>query len=754
MALREPVLAEAADLLKGGFGELGLDALRDHALDEAVVVLLDATAPPPGGHVAAQLVGLAGGVVGGDDGELHHLFLEDGHAQGFREHRLERRVRVDHLLLAGAATEVGVHHPAGDRPGPDDAHLDHDVVPDLRPQPRQHRHLRAALELEDAHRVAAPDHPEYRRVVVGDRRHGEVDAAVLFEQSERVVEMGERAQPQQIDLEEVHVLHVVLVPLDDGAVGHRRVLDRHQPVDRLASQQEATGVDGEVAREVEDLAHEPAEELPHPLAHTGRVEHLLQVAVAAGGELRHPVERGRRQVEHLAHVADRALHAVADHVRDHRRTFAPVLRVDVLDHLLATPVLDIQVYIRRFGALAAEKPLEEQVHPNRVDRGHPEAVTHRRVGRRPPALREDALPFAVLDDLPHREEVAAVLELVDERELLLQLRAHVGRDGPAVALPCAGEGELPEPFRCRVAGRHPLLRIAVLDLLEAECGPPGDLQGAGYQLRSVAVALGHLFFRKEPEARVRRQPRACLVERDTVADAGEHVVQLAPVRAVVEHLRSGDEGYAVPAREVPESAIVGGVAGTPVPGVSEVERVTEGVAEGGERALLGGGRSGRSGPPPGPHREKPAGVLADLVDRHDALPLGRASPPGADEPAQAGVALAVLGEEDERGGPVARRAGLHRHFRPHDEPRTRIGLQLADRLLRLDYAVHAVAIGERDRRQLEARGLRDELVRMAAALEETVVALHPQRGVVATGTAGSAHSTTPWTSHRSSAASK
>ncbi len=80
MTLRKAVLAETTDLLEGGLRELGFDPLGDHALDEAIVVLLDPPAAPPRGHVATELVGLAGGVVGGDDGELHHLLLEDGYA--------------------------------------------------------------------------------------------------------------------------------------------------------------------------------------------------------------------------------------------------------------------------------------------------------------------------------------------------------------------------------------------------------------------------------------------------------------------------------------------------------------------------------------------------------------------------------------------------------------------------------------------------------------------------------------------------
>ena len=63
----------------------------------------------------------------------------------------------------------------------------------------------------------------------------------------------ERAEAEQVDLEQPEVFDVVLVPLDDGAARHRGVLDRHDVVDRLVTEQKAAGVDREVARELEDL---------------------------------------------------------------------------------------------------------------------------------------------------------------------------------------------------------------------------------------------------------------------------------------------------------------------------------------------------------------------------------------------------------------------------------------------------------------------------------------------------------------------
>ena len=59
-----------------------------------------------------------------------------------------------------------------------------------------------------------------------------------LEQTEAQVELGQRPEPQQIHLEQAEVLQIVLVPLDHGAAGHRRVLDRHQVVHRLVAEEE------------------------------------------------------------------------------------------------------------------------------------------------------------------------------------------------------------------------------------------------------------------------------------------------------------------------------------------------------------------------------------------------------------------------------------------------------------------------------------------------------------------------------------
>src|SRR5690606_7427907 len=69
-------------------------------------------------------------------------------------------------------------------------------------------------------------------------------------------ERRQHAEPEDIDLEEPELLEVVLVPLDHGALGHRRVLDRHEAIQRTVRDHEAADVLGQMPRETEDLPDE------------------------------------------------------------------------------------------------------------------------------------------------------------------------------------------------------------------------------------------------------------------------------------------------------------------------------------------------------------------------------------------------------------------------------------------------------------------------------------------------------------------
>src|SRR5207244_1223182 len=90
---------------------------------------------------------------------------------------------------------------------------------------------------------------------------------------------------------------------------------------------------------------------------------------------------------------------------------------------------------RRFGALLAQEALEQEVEPDRIDRGDAETVADGGVRGRAAPLAEDPLAPREAHDVPHDEEVAREPELRDERELVLDLLLVLRRARRGVGRP-------------------------------------------------------------------------------------------------------------------------------------------------------------------------------------------------------------------------------------------------------------------------------------------------------------------------------
>src|ERR1051325_996797 len=220
MAFRKTIFAEAANLLDYALGECGGDALRLHACDQPFAVALHSSSAMPRRHVAAQLIGFSGSVIRHDHRQPHHLFLEQRHTEGSLENRPQQIMgKIDFLFLLAPA-QIRMHHATGDRSGPDNADLDHQVIKILRFEPRQHRHLGAALDLKHADGVALTNHIERRLITLGDRRHRIFDTVMLAQKLETEIELRETAEAEKIDFEESEVLDIDLVPLNHRALRH------------------------------------------------------------------------------------------------------------------------------------------------------------------------------------------------------------------------------------------------------------------------------------------------------------------------------------------------------------------------------------------------------------------------------------------------------------------------------------------------------------------------------------------------------
>ena len=118
------------------------------------------------------------------------------------------------------------------------------------------------------------------------------------------------------------------------------------------------------------------------------------------------------QAEDLGDLADRAFRAIGDDSGGEPGAVAAVLVVDVLHHLFAPLVLEIDVDIGRLVALGGEEAPEDEIGRSRVDLGDLKAIADHRVGRRAAALAEDvAAHTGMADDVVDGEEVGCVLQL-------------------------------------------------------------------------------------------------------------------------------------------------------------------------------------------------------------------------------------------------------------------------------------------------------------------------------------------------------
>ena len=141
------------------------------------------------------------------------------------EDRLQAGVEVGHGFEALLAAQVRVDRVPLDGARADDRHLHDQVVQVRRPRLGQRLHLRPALDLEHAHGVRGLEHREHLGDLLRDPVEVEADGAVVLDKPDGLVDGGEHAEAEQVELDQLHRLDVALVVLDDDPVLHRRPLD-------------------------------------------------------------------------------------------------------------------------------------------------------------------------------------------------------------------------------------------------------------------------------------------------------------------------------------------------------------------------------------------------------------------------------------------------------------------------------------------------------------------------------------------------
>ena len=111
--------------------------------------------------------------------------MKQRHAQGFAQNVTQIIGWELDRLFALTPAQIGVHHIALNGAWPDNRHLYHQIVKTARLEPRQHRHLRPALNLEHANRIGIAEHLIDGRVFSWDRGQIEIDAVMGAQQIKR-----------------------------------------------------------------------------------------------------------------------------------------------------------------------------------------------------------------------------------------------------------------------------------------------------------------------------------------------------------------------------------------------------------------------------------------------------------------------------------------------------------------------------------------------------------------------------------------
>src|SRR3984893_11140485 len=494
--LRKSVFSKPQYLIEYLLRETLRIAAFQHAVDQLLLKRLQAALAFPGRHRAPQTISLARRKAGRHDGELHDLFLENRHTQGAFENRFDVLARIAHGLLVVAAAQGRMHHLALNRTGTHDGHLDHQIVVVARPEAWQHGHLSPRFDLKDPDGVSAANHVVHRRILARHRRQIEparhrARTAEFVDQIEGTAYRGKHAERQHIDFEQSQRIEVVLVPLDDRALRHRRVFNGNQFIQAAARYDEAAHVLRYATRKSQDLRGEFHEPLDSGIAWIEtRSADALWIDPLAIPPLKaacQPVDFRKIQSQCLAHVAQRAAGPVRNDGGGESRALAAVFAVNVLNDLFAPLVLEIHVDVRRFVALLRDEALEQHGHARRIHLGDFQAIANNGVSGRAPPLAEYFLRPGILHDVVHGEKARLELESGDEAQFMLDALAQGGGYARRPALRTAFFGQRAQMAGGSLSRGYDLLRIFVAQLIERERTALGDDERLLHQWRRIEL---------------------------------------------------------------------------------------------------------------------------------------------------------------------------------------------------------------------------------------------------------------------------
>ena len=498
------------------------------------------------------------------DGDEHNLFLVDHGAVGFAQDVVQAVVVGDGRLLAVHTVDVGRDHAGAQRARAVQSDQCHDVLVlgGLHVLDRG-RHA-GGLDLEDAGGMAGAHELKDLGVVKGDLFLFDVDAEVLFDVCLGLRDNRQRAQAQEVHLEQAHVGNGMTLVLGnlDAALGVE--LGGYVLVDGVAADQNgarvhtlATGKALNRERRVDDAAGVVV--LFIGLGKIGvkqilfaglLFEHLLELDLGIardhlGQALAHVdrvVQDARGVVNSLLGLNGR----VGDDVGD---LLGAVELANVLHDLEAPLIVEVHIDIGHLGTLRGQEPLEHQTVLERVERGDVHGVGDDSAGGRATAGADaDAVVLGPLHVLGNDQEVGGKALVADDFVFVLKALFDVDATnlarGPVVAVVLA-------QALLALAAELALVRLAGIEQREArqDDGVPvqlnvalvGDLERVVAGLGAIREHRPHLLLGLHVKLRAGHAHAVGVIDLGVHANTHDDVLHRRVLAAQVVEVVGGDD---------------------------------------------------------------------------------------------------------------------------------------------------------------------------------------------------------------------
>ncbi len=313
------------------------------------------------------------------------------------------------------------------------------------------------------------------------------------------------------------------------------------------------------------------------------------------------------------------------------------------DALPPVAARQVEIDVGPFAALCRQKPLEQEIHPDRIDGGDAEAVAHRAVGGRSAALHQDVVLAAEVHDVPDDQKIAGEIERLDEIELARDLGA-----GPVVIRPVAiaraDLRHLAEKRRLGFAGRHGIGGKAVAEIGHRELKPIGQFRRSRDRVRTIREQRRHGVARLQVPLGIRRQPPAGMREIGVMVDARQDVEQRPLGWRREADAAGGDDRHPERRGHRGKRLVVGLLVAAGMPLQLDVRAIA---AEETDEAIeqAADAEAARVERRAARQRDEAGGEAVELLERERALAFRRAQFHAGDEAAEIPIALLVLAED-------------------------------------------------------------------------------------------------------------